>query len=499
MLKNIYIKLIVILLIIGTTENVHSQDDQITDEQITQAAENELEIDNRVPSHLIDVSARNGIVTLSGSTDHLLAKKRAEDIVLLVKGVKGVINQIDVKAPERTTQELKNDVQKALLNNPATQSYQLEVNAENSTVFLDGTVDSYQEKVLAKRVAMGVKGVKDVIEEIAINFGAERSDIEISAEIKQALRWDTRIDDGLIEVTVNDQKVTLDGTVGSATEKRQAEIDAWVAGVESVDVTSLDIDYWASNDDLRDSKYIDIADEDIKAAITKAYDYDPRITASNPEVIVNDGKVTLRGEVESLQSKRAAEEDARNIVGVWKVKNLLRVRPGELEEDNVLKERVIEMIKMDPYLDRHELDVRVFNGKATIKGTVGNFFEKRHAENVVSDVTGIIEVQNNLDVKEERILNTQRSVDPPPVTLKQQPHKPDWQINEDVKEEFFWSALIDENDVSIQVLDGHVEITGEVATQAERKAITENAYEGGARSVDNDVEVLYPEITEPMQ
>jgi hypothetical protein len=54
--------------------------------------------------------------------------------------------------------------------------------------------------------------------------------------------------------------------------------------------------------------------------------YDPRVISFNPEVNVTNGKVVLTGVVSNLKAKRAAEIDARNVVGVWKVENLLKVK-----------------------------------------------------------------------------------------------------------------------------------------------------------------------------
>ncbi len=47
----------------------------------------------------IDVETEEGIVTLSGEVTNILGKQRTEEIASMVKGVNGVINTVQVQAP----------------------------------------------------------------------------------------------------------------------------------------------------------------------------------------------------------------------------------------------------------------------------------------------------------------------------------------------------------------------------------------------------------------
>lgn len=69
--------------------------------------------------------------------------------------------------------------------------------------------------------------------------------------------------------------------------------------------------------------------------------------------------------------------------------------------------------------------------------------------------------------------------------------KTDWEIRDDVRSELDWSPFVDSDEVDIMVDDGTVTLTAAVETWNERQAATENAYEGGAVSVDNDLSVTY--------
>jgi len=59
------------------------------------------------------------------------------------------------------------------------------------------------------------------------------------------------------------------------------------------------------------------------------------------------------------------------------------------------------------------------------------------------------------------------------------------------EDEFFWSPFVDGDDITVQMEDGVAELTGTVDTWSEREAAEENARQGGAVIVDNDLLVLY--------
>ncbi|HEX2277098.1 MAG TPA: BON domain-containing protein [Candidatus Tectomicrobia bacterium] len=120
-----------------------------------------------VPAHLIDVNTRDGIVTLSGWVDNLLAKERAGEIAESVKGVRAVVNRIAITTV-RPDGEILTDVRAAFQADPATDSYEISTIVKDGVVTLFGTVDSWPERWLSARVATGVRGVKAVTNELTV-------------------------------------------------------------------------------------------------------------------------------------------------------------------------------------------------------------------------------------------------------------------------------------------------------------------------------------------
>ena len=176
--------------------------------------------------------------------------------------------------------------------------------------------------------------------------------------------------------------MTLTGTVGSAISESRAVEDAWVNGVTSVDASGLKIDPNARLDAHRNFEYTANSDGEIKQAVMAALHLDPRVTVFTPEVTVEDGVVILGGEVGNLKARTAAEQDAMNILGVWRVDNLLKVRPKEWPSDAEMQKQLRAALAWDPLLDSSTIDAAVINRVAYLSGGVDSNFQKAEAQDV---------------------------------------------------------------------------------------------------------------------
>jgi osmotically-inducible protein OsmY len=479
-------------------QQANRQTSKMTDQQISDAIEDELLFDRAVPATKIDIAARNGVVTLSGRVSNLMAKRRAARIAETVKGVRSVVNNIDVSPAEDVSDgAIRNDIISALAYDPAADSYEIDVTVDDGVATLTGTVESWQEKRLAQKVAAGVSGVTGVDNEILVDYETERPDREIEPEIERALRWDTLVDDALIDVSVNNGNVTLSGIVGSAAEKRLARYDAWVAGVRSVDASELEVERWARDEDLRREKYTYKPADSIEQAIRDAMVYEPRVNAAAIEIDVSGSVATLRGTVENLKAKRAASSVARNTVGVTSVTNRVKVRPDEKRDDEEIAGNVRQALLRNPYVDRFDITVTVVDDTAYLYGTVDTFFEKGEADDTAASAQGVDAVRNHLTVMDEADALTYD-----PYTYDTYVYDYDWydyqpaytylsdaEIKEEVNDEMWWSPFVDSDEVQVSVDDGVATLTGIVDSWSEREAARENAYEGGATWVINDLDV----------
>lgn len=463
------------------------------DRHISNWIESKLFDDPAVPADEIDVETTRGIVTLRGRTDNVLAKQHATRIAELVKGVRAVVNRIEVTA-SRPDDDIRRDVLDALRDDPATSAYQVDAEVEGGMVTLSGSVELWQERDLAAKVAQGVRGVRGVKNELAVEYDSDLTNREIAAAIRKLLRWDVLVDHGLIDVSARDGRIVLRGTVGSAAERRRAIAHVWIAGVRSVDASDLKVARWAREEAFRRDKYVVKGPDEVREAVFDALQFDPRVASFDIEVEVEGATVTLRGTVDNLKAKRAAETDARNTVGVVAVENRLEVKPRKEVTDEQIAAAVRRTLEQDPYLESEDITVQVYSGVVSLLGTVESRFAKLHAEDRISRVYGVLAVRNELEVEKDQPPVFSRYIyafSPTPDTyLGRERKKSDAEIAEDIRDQLWWSPFVDSDEVDVSVEDGVAILTGTVETRREADAAVENAWEGGAVQVKNFLENL---------
>ncbi len=447
------------------------EQEEITDAGITQAIEVELIVDEAVDANMLDVGTVDGVVTLSGSTDNLLAKQRAVEIARATRGVRSVINRIEVNPIPRSDAAIRDDVEETLYLDPATESFEVEPSVDDGTVTLTGTVESWAERMLAEEVAAGVAGVRAIENNIDVRYTTERTDSDIEADVEARLASDVWVDEGLIDVEVTDGAVSLSGTVTSAAERIRARNLAFVAGVETVESDDLTVNPWVEDTTERDRPQTYWSDAAIEEAVEDALVYDPRVLSINPKVSVENGVVTLTGSVYSLRAREAAVEDAENTTGVWRVRDFLKVRPEETLAEDEIERRVAQAIERDPYLERYEIDASVIGNTVYLSGGVDSEFERQRAETVASRVATVTEVMNGLTVYDTTAFKDDRA------------------IRQDIAEGIYWNPWLETDEVAVTVENGVATLTGTVDSHFERSMAREEAFDGGAIQVRNQLEV----------
>jgi len=466
---------------------------KLADMDIVDAIEDQYIFDHAVNTNKVDVEVNNGIVELTGEVNNIKAKERATNIAELVKGVRSVSNRIVVDPPVTLTDdEVENLVRSALLNDPATDLYELLVSVEDGIVTLSGNVNSYQEKQLAANVVKSVKGVAGLNNLVDVDYKESRIDSEIESEIRAALKWNEKIDGGLIQIDVNDGDVSLSGSVGSAAEKTNAMYTSYVAGVKSVDNSDLEVQWWLKDEDLRKFKDVDVTDAEIEQAIYDAAIYDPRINMFDITAEADLGWVTLRGEVNNLNAKNAAEKLAENTLGATGVTNRIKVK-APIVEDIAIEADIRESLRENAITEAWGIKVVVQNGVATLTGTVDSYVEKSEAAWVASNNEGVNEVVNSLEVTYPYAYYWYGPYPyydmyiTPPSDSNELPD--DDRIMSRVSNEIWWSPYVDLDQVEIIVANGVVTLEGTVDSYRESTEAVYNAYEGGAYSVVNNLTI----------
>jgi osmotically-inducible protein OsmY len=193
----------------------------------------------------------------------------------------------------------------------------INVEVKDAVVTLTGAVSSYAQKIAAQDAAHRVVGVLDVANDIEVKPVDHfvRTDSEIAAAVRNALEWDALVPNEMIQSTVSDGWVTLEGQVDYWRERNDAEkAIRRLAGVVGV-INKITIHKKVVNEkQLR---------EQIEFALERRADRE----AERLRIEVHDGTVDLWGRVHSWQEKRAVIGSIAHARGVTQLKDHLRIDP----------------------------------------------------------------------------------------------------------------------------------------------------------------------------
>lgn len=138
------------------------------DVTIAKAAVNALAWNVDVPHESIQVAVEDSWIKLTGEVRWFYQKKAAEHCVRHLYGIKGVINSIEVK-PTITPIEIKHSIIEEFKRNALIDAEQIEVEAENGTAILRGTVRNWAAMQEAVEAAWSVPGISYVENRLSIS------------------------------------------------------------------------------------------------------------------------------------------------------------------------------------------------------------------------------------------------------------------------------------------------------------------------------------------
>lgn len=197
---------------------------------------------------------------------------------------------------------------------PSVTAGHIGVTAKAGVVTLSGHVDSFAKKHAAETAARRVKGVKAVAEEIEVQLpmDTKRTDEDIAAAAIERLSWNVSVPQDCIQVKVEDGWVTLTGQVEWWYQKQAAEHDIrplrGVVGVSNQTTIRTRVDTVTLSDD-------------ITHALNRSWFFDP----SKVHVRADGGRVVLSGNVHSLNERQVAGQTAWSAPGATMVENDLVV------------------------------------------------------------------------------------------------------------------------------------------------------------------------------
>lgn len=214
-----------------------------------------------------------------------------------------------------------------------------------------------------------------------------KTDSQIQLEVLQELKWDSRVEETEVGVTVNNGLVVLTGTVSSYAKKIAAEEAAHrVPGVLDV-VNDLKVSVPTG---------MERTDIEVAEAVRHSLEWNVWVDADRISSTVSNGWVALEGVVSLLRERDDAERAVRRLPGVRGVTNRIKVVGPKLSPHKV-RSMIEEALERRAERAAHRIKVEVNDdGVVTVTGRVRSWAEQRAILGALIHAPGVSSVNENL-------------------------------------------------------------------------------------------------------
>lgn len=217
-----------------------------------------------------------------------------------------------------------------------------------------------------------------------------QTDSQLRADVLAELGWDARVRESDFTVEVRGGIVVLTGTVGSWAERVVAQQAAHrVAGVLDV-VNDIEVRLPTSSAQ---------ADTDLAHAVRHALHRDDLLPEARIASTVDHGTVTLEGEVDLACQREEAERAVRDLTGVRRLVNKIRIEPMDVALSEQVRKAIVSALSRRLERELAHLNVEVQGGRVALSGSVTSLAERRAAVGAAESAPGVHGVDDHLHVE----------------------------------------------------------------------------------------------------
>ena len=289
-----------------------------TDRQIREDIRAALIRNSIVDEEDVTVFVDDGEVTLTGVVSNWVEEREALDVAQFTAGVVSVVDRLEISSTafdDVTTRSIREQVREQLEWDVRVDDDNISVAVSDGVVTLSGTVSSASARSAAIASAWTVAGVRDVVSRLEVATADQPAlDTGLARVVENSLELDPDIEIDDLEVVEEDGVVELYGSVD----------EAWMAE-EAANIAQNTIGVRDVENNLVVVPPEERTDVEIRLDVVSSLQSDVRVDASDIEVIVDDGLVTLTGTVSSWDAWEAAYAIALQTDGVVEVESNLDV------------------------------------------------------------------------------------------------------------------------------------------------------------------------------
>lgn len=213
------------------------------------------------------------------------------------------------------------------------------------------------------------------------------------------------------------------------------------------------------------------SDAQIQADVQNELRFTPQVNAPEIGVSVDNGIVTLSGNVPTYAQKVAAEAAAMRVKGVRAVAEEIKIGPsfGLQKTDKEIAQAILGALAWYTTLDESRIHIKVDKGVVTLEGEVDWEFQRRAASNAIQHLAGVVWISNRLTLKPATTPADVRSM---------------------IGNAFKRNAILDADHIKVEISGSKVMLTGAVRSLLEKSEAAAAAWSApGITGVDNRLEV----------